>query len=148
HYYRIGFNGRNLVKLTLPGYNHRLVYSPDKLYFLDTYSTVNQPSVTVVGRTSDGKKIMDIEHADISRYTEAGFRLPEIFHAKGRDGLTDIWGVIIRPSDFDSTKSYPIIENIYAGPQDSFVPKIFTPYGEMQSMAELGFIVVQIDGMG
>lgn len=148
HYYRIGFNGRNLVKLTLPGFNHRLVYSPDKLYFLDTYSTVNQPSVTIVGRTSDGKKLMDIEKADISRFTAAGFRLPEVFHAKGRDGQTDIWGVIIRPSDFDSTKTYPIIENIYAGPQDSFVPKIFTPFGEMQSMAELGFIVVQIDGMG
>lgn len=148
HYYRIGFNGRNLVKLTQPGFNHRLVYSPDKLYFVDSYSTVNTPPVTIVGRTSDGKKIMDIERADISRFTAAGFRLPEVFHAKGRDGQTDIWGVIIRPSDFDSTKTYPIIENIYAGPQDSFVPKWFTPFGEMQSMAELGFIVVQIDGMG
>ncbi len=148
HYYRIGFNGKNLVKLTTPGYTHRLVYSPDKQYFFDTYSTVNQPTVTIVGRTSDGKKVMDIETADISKYTAAGFRLPEVFQAKGRDGMTDIWGVIFRPSDFDPSKKYPIIENIYAGPQDSFVPKTFSASGEMQSMAELGFIVVQIDGMG
>jgi dipeptidyl aminopeptidase/acylaminoacyl peptidase len=74
--------------------------------------------------------------------------LPEPFHAKGRDGVTDIWGVICRPSNFDPKKRYPIIENIYAGPQDAFVTKSFTAFGEMQSMAELGFIVVQIDGMG
>ncbi|MES2332708.1 MAG: prolyl oligopeptidase family serine peptidase [Bacteroidota bacterium] len=148
HYYRIGFNGKNLVRLTAPGYNHRLVFSPDKQYFLDTYSTVNQPPVTIVGTVADGKKIMDIEKADISRYTAAGFKLPEIFHAKGRDGVTDIWGIVCRPTDFDPAKRYPIIENIYAGPQDAFVPKAFMPFSEMQSMAELGFIVVQMDGMG
>ncbi len=148
HYYRIGFNGKNLVTLTAPGYNHRLVYSPDKQYFFDIASTVNKPPVSIMGRTADGKKVMDIEKADISRYTAAGFALPEVFYAKGRDGVTDIWGVVFRPSDFDPSKKYPIIENIYAGPQDSFVPKVFSASGEMQSMAELGFIVVQIDGMG
>ncbi len=148
HYYRIGFNGRNLVKLTVPGYNHRITYSPDKQYFLDVYSTVNQPPVSILARTSDGKKIMDVEKADISRLLAAKLALPEVFHAKGRDGVTDIWGVVFRPSDFDPGKKYPVIENIYAGPQDSFVPKTFSATGEMQSMAELGFIVVQIDGMG
>ncbi len=148
HYYRIGFNGKNLVRLTSPGFNHRLLFSPDKQYFLDVYSTVNQLPVSIVGKTSDGKKVMDIEQTDASRYIAAGFSLPEVFHAKGRDGLTDIWGVVFRPSDFDPSKRYPIIENIYAGPQDSFVPKAFSATGEMQSMAELGFIVVQIDGMG
>ncbi len=148
HYYRIGFNGKNLVRLTSPGSNHRLLFSPDKQYFLDIYSTVNQLPVSIVGKTSDGKKVMDIEQTDASRYIAAGFSMPEVFHAKGRDGLTDIWGVVFRPSDFDSSKRYPIIENIYAGPQDSFVPKTFSASGEMQSMAELGFIVVQIDGMG
>ncbi|MEO8173776.1 MAG: prolyl oligopeptidase family serine peptidase, partial [Sediminibacterium sp.] len=148
HYYRIGFDGRNLLKLTQAGYNHRLVFSPDKQYFLDTYSTVNEPPVTIVGRVADGKKVMDIEKADITRYTVAGFKLPEIFHAKGRDGVTDIWGIVCRPSDFDPSKKYPVIENIYAGPQDAFVPKTFMPFSEMQSMAELGFIVVQMDGMG
>ena len=148
HYYRIGFNGKNLVRLTSPGFNHRLLFSPDKQYFLDVYSTVNQLPVSIVGKTSDGKKVMDIEQTDASRYIAAGFSMPEVFHAKGRDGLTDIWGVVFRPSDFDPSKRYPIIENIYAGPQDSFVPKTFSASGEMQSMAELGFIVVQIDGMG
>lgn len=90
-----------------------------------------------------------MEHADASLYLAAGFHFPEPFHAKGRDGVTDIWGIIVRPNDYDSTKRYPIIENIYAGPQDAFVPKDFTGrYGEMQSIAQLGFIVVQIDGMG
>ena len=148
HYYRIGFNGKNLVRLTSPGFNHRLLFSPDKQYFLDVYSTVNQLPVSIIGKTSDGKKVMDIEQTDASRYIAAGFSMPEVFHAKGRDGLTDIWGVVFRPSDFDPSKRYPIIENIYAGPQDSFVPKTFSASGEMQSMAELGFIVVQIDGMG
>lgn len=148
HYYRIGFNGKKLVKLTAKGYNHRLIYSPDKQYFIDTYSTVDQPPSSIVARTFDGKKLMDIETADISHYSAAGFKLPEVFHAKGRDIQTEIWGVIFRPTDFDASKKYPIIENIYAGPQDSFVPKLFSATCEMQSLAELGFIVVQIDGMG
>jgi len=148
HYYRIGFDGNNLIRLTKEGFNHRLVYSPDKQFYLDSYSTPEKPTVSIVGRTSNGEKVLDIEAADITRFLKAGFKLPEVFHSKGRDGVTDIWGIIFRPSDFDPTKKYPIIENIYAGPQDSFVPKNFSATGEMQSMAELGFIVVQIDGMG
>ncbi len=148
HYYRIGFDGKNMVTLTKPGFNHRITWSPDKQYFVDTYSTVDQAPVSVLGRVADGKQLMELEKADISRHIAAGFKLPEPFHAKGRDGVTDIWGIICRPSDFDPTKKYPIIENIYAGPQDAFVPKSFSAFGEMQSMAELGFIVVQIDGMG
>jgi dipeptidyl aminopeptidase/acylaminoacyl peptidase len=148
HYYRIGFDGQNLIRLTQPGYHHRLVYSPDKRYFLDIYSTVNTPPVSIAARISDGTKVMDIEKADMTKFAATGVKLPEVFHAKGRDGQTDIWGVICRPSDFDPKKRYPVIENIYAGPQDAFVPKVFMPFSEMQSMAELGFIVVQIDGMG
>jgi dipeptidyl aminopeptidase/acylaminoacyl peptidase len=91
---------------------------------------------------------MELERADISAYAATGIRLPEIFVSKARDGKTDIWGIIFRPSDFDSSKKYPVIEQIYAGPQGSFVPKNFAMYGEQQSLAELGFIVVQIDGMG
>jgi dipeptidyl aminopeptidase/acylaminoacyl peptidase len=77
-----------------------------------------------------------------------GWRAPEPFTAKGRDGKTDIWGVIIRPMNFDPALKYPVIENIYAGPQGSFVPKAFSTQAGMQTLAELGFIVVQIDGMG
>ncbi len=149
HYYRIGFDGSHLVNLTPVKANHIVSFSPDRKYYLDAYSQINVPTVTELHRTADGKKVLEVEKADAAAYLAAGFLFPESFHAKGRDGVTDIWGVIVRPSDFDSTKRYPIIENIYAGPQDAFVPKDFTGrYGEMQSIAQMGFIVVQIDGMG
>lgn len=148
HYYRIGFDGKSLVSLTPEAGNHFVSFSPDKKYYTDTYSQVNVAPVIELRRTSDGKKVLELERADISAYLATGIKLPEPFHTKGRDGTTDIWGVVFRPSGFDETKRYPVIENIYAGPQDAFVPKSFFAYGEMQSMAELGFIVVQIDGMG
>ncbi len=149
HYYRIGFDGNNLVDLTPARANHRVVYSPDKSYFLDTYSEINSAPVTELRNTVTGKKITDIEHADISKFLAIVKHLPRPFVAKGRDGVTDIYGIVCLPAEFDSTKKYPVVENIYAGPQDAFVPKSFMPYyTEMQSLADLGFIVVQIDGMG
>lgn len=148
HYYRIGFDGKKLISLTPAIGNHSIAYSPDKSHFLDTYSQVNVPPVTSLHSTTDGKKLMDIEKSDLSDFNKNGIRLPEVFVAKARDGKTDIWGIMMRPSNMDSTKTYPVIEYIYAGPQDSFVPKNFLPYSEMQSLAELGFIVVQCDGMG
>lgn len=148
HYYRIGFDGNHLVSLTPANGSHVLAFSPDRQYFTDNYSRPDLPAVTELHRYPDGKLISVIEKADISVYQQLGLRFPEIFVAKGRDGVTDIWGVVCRPSHFDSSQKYPVIENIYAGPQDAFVPKRFMNYNEMQSMAELGFIVVQCDGMG
>ncbi|MVT09016.1 S9 family peptidase [Chitinophaga tropicalis] len=148
HYYRVGFDGSNLVKLTTANAQHALSYSPRRTYYIDNYSRPDLVPVTELHRTADGKKIMELERADLADYFATGIRLPEVFHAKGRDGQTDIWGIICRPRNFDSTRRYPVIENIYAGPQDAFVPKTFMPYSEMQSMAQLGFIVVQMDGMG
>lgn len=148
HYYRIGFDGQGLVNLTEAEGNHRVAWSPNRKYFIDNYSAVDKAPVIELKRASDGQKIMELERADISGYLAAGLRLPEPFHARGRDGVTDIWGVVFRPRHFDPKKRYPVIEQIYAGPQGSFVPKSFTPYGETQSLAELGFVVVQIDGMG
>jgi dipeptidyl aminopeptidase/acylaminoacyl peptidase len=149
HYYRIGFDGQHLFPLTPAKGNHIVSFSPDKKYYVDAWSEINVPTITELHRTADGKKVMDLEKADASFYLASGLRLPEPFHAKGRDGTTDIWGIIVRPADFDPAKRYPVIENIYAGPQDAFVPKDFTSrYGEMQSIAQMGFIVVQIDGMG
>jgi dipeptidyl aminopeptidase/acylaminoacyl peptidase len=149
HYYRIGFDGRRLVSLTPSRANHIVSFSPDKKYYIDAASEINVPTSIALHRTADAKKIMDLETADASAYLATGMRFPEPFHAKGRDGVTDIWGVVCRPADFDPAKKYPVVENIYAGPQASFVPKDFTSrYGEMQSIAQLGFIVVQIDGMG
>jgi dipeptidyl aminopeptidase/acylaminoacyl peptidase len=91
---------------------------------------------------------MEVEKADISELLKAGWCAPEVFIAKGRDGKTDIWGNLYRPTNFDSTRKYPIIEFIYAGPHSSFVQKSFQPYLYFSGVAELGFIVVQIDGMG
>jgi dipeptidyl aminopeptidase/acylaminoacyl peptidase len=126
-------------------------------FYVDTYSRVDLPNVSELRRTSDGALVQTVAKGDISRLTAAGFRAPEVFTAKGRDGKTDIWGLVVRPRDYDPARKYPVIENIYAGPHDSFVPKSFWPFGYhsggdkvigMQALADLGFIVVQIDGMG
>ncbi len=148
HYYRINFDGSGLTTFTDADAMHEVAYSPDHEYYVDLYSRVDLPPVMVLRRTSDRSKVMDLERADASRLIATGWRPPEVFTAKGRDGKTDIWGVIIRPTNFDSTKKYPVVENIYAGPQGSFVPKSFGVQAGMQAQAELGFIVVQIDGMG
>jgi len=148
HYYRIGFNGKNMVSLTPAAGNHQVTFSPNKKYFTDTYSTINTAPVTELHFTQTGKKIMDLEQADISKLIATGVKLPEVFVAKARDGVTDCWGILCRPSNFDVKKSYLVIEYIYAGPQDSFVPKSFRAWSEMQSIAELGFMVVMLDGMG
>ncbi|MEN2401244.1 prolyl oligopeptidase family serine peptidase [Flavobacterium sp. MC2016-06] len=150
HNYRIGFDGKKLINLTPAKGNHTVAFSQNKQYYIDTYSEPNVAAIIALHRTSDGKKIMDLEKSDAAAYLATGMSLPEPFHAKGRDGVTDIWGIICRPAEFDPNKKYPVIESIYAGPQDSFVPKNFMDRytTEMQSLAQLGFIVVQIDGMG
>jgi dipeptidyl aminopeptidase/acylaminoacyl peptidase len=148
HYYRINFDGSNMRAFTPAAGNHNIVFSPDRAYYTDTWSQVNIPPKTVLMRAADRKEIMPLEEADLTIYKRSGAKPPEVFVAKGRDGKTDIWGIVSKPSDFDPSKKYPVLENIYAGPHDSFVPKNFTPYSEMQSLAELGFIVVMIDGMG
>ena len=110
---------------------------------------MDKPSETVLRRTSTGEIIMQLEKADITDLLANGWNFPEVFTVKGRDGRTDIWGNIYRPVNFDSSKKYPVIESIYAGPHGSFVPKTFSgnAWG-ISDMAELGFILVIIDGMG
>lgn len=148
HFYKVNFDGTNLVELTPGDGTHTIQASPDRKMFVDTFSRVDAAPEHVLRSLADGKKIADLEKADISRLLKNGVRLPERFVAKGRDGKTDIYGVVIKPTNFDSRRTYPVIENIYAGPQDSFVPKAFAPFLNMTRLAELGFIVVQIDGMG
>lgn len=148
HYFRINFDGSGLVRYTEARGNHEVVFSKDRKYYVDTWSRVNQAHIAQLRRTSDRKTLMELERGDLAPLKKAGWQAPEPFVAKGRDGKTDIWGVIMRPTNFDPDKNYPVIEYIYAGPHDSFVPKSFRSYSHMMSMAELGFIVVQIDGMG
>jgi dipeptidyl aminopeptidase/acylaminoacyl peptidase len=148
HYYRVNFDGTGLTALTPAAGNHSAQFSPDGASVVDTYSTIDTPPVHELRRTSDGKLLAVLARADISALKAFGWHAPEAFVAKGRDGKTEIWGVVFRPSNFDRHRRYPIVENIYAGPQDSFVPKSFMGGSYMQGMAELGFVVVQIDGMG
>jgi len=148
-YYRIRFDGTGLTCLTPEEGMHQAWFSDDKKYLVDVYSMVNKAPVTVLRSAADGKIIMPLEKADISELLKAGWIAPEPFVAKGRDGKTDIWGIIYRPTNFDATKKYPVIEYIYAGPGSQYTPKTFISYNRnMSALAELGFILIQLDGMG
>ncbi|TDH26590.1 S9 family peptidase [Segetibacter sp. 3557_3] len=149
-YFRVGFDGKGLVALTPENGNHLASFSDDYTYLVDSWSRIDQPAVTVLKSAVDGKVIMELEKSDIRGLLATGWKMPEVFTSKGRDGKTDIWGMIIRPANFDPGKTYPVIEYIYAGPQSAFVPKSFATdsRGDLHQLVELGFIVVQIDGMG
>ena len=148
HYYRIGFDGKGLVELTPDEGMHQAWFSSDFRYLVNVYSKVDTPPVAVLRDARTGRQIMPLERADISRLGANGWRAPEVFSAKGRDGKTDIWGVIYRPTNFDPSRKYPVVEYIYSGPGGQHVPKSFSSYNWwMTSLAELGFIVVQVDGM-
>ena len=148
HAYRVNFDGTGLKALTEADGNHAITWSPDRAFYVDSWSRVDLPTVTELRRTSDASLVMALERGDNSALLATGWKPPEVFVSKARDGVTDIWGVIIRPTNFDPSKRYPVVENIYAGPHSSFVPKSWSTQLPMQSLAELGFIVVQIDGMG
>jgi len=148
HYYRINFDGTGLTQLTPGEGTHGVTFSPDRRFLIDARSGVDHPPVTELRRACDGGLVVSLEVADISGSKASGSRLPEPFVAKGRDGKTDIYGVIFTPRDLDPAKKYPVLEDIYAGPQDSFVPKEFSFRRRQQELADHGFIVVQVDGMG
>jgi hypothetical protein len=148
HAFRINLDGTGLVRLTEGAGNHSVSYSADMAYFVDTWSRADQPPTFEIREAVDGKTVMTVEKGDIGGLLKAGWRPPEVFVAKGRDGKTDIYGIIVRPTKFDPGKKYPVIEYIYAGPQGSFVPKSFQATSGMRALAELGFIVSQCDGMG
>jgi len=148
HAYRVNFDGSGLTALTEGNANHAVTYSADMAYYVDTSSRVDLPTVMELRRAADKKLLLEVEKTDIQGLQKAGWKAPEVFVSKARDGKTDIWGVIFRPMNFNPKKKYPVIENIYAGPQGSFVPKSFSPFSPMQALAELGFIVSQVDGLG
>lgn len=148
HYGRVNFDGTGLVWLTAGDGNHTVQYSPDRKYLIDSYSRVDLAPVTELRSVSDGKLVCGLEQADTEDLEASGWQPPEVFVAKGRDGVTDIWGIICRPRNFDPNLRYPIIEDLYAGPQSSYVPKTFSAGPRFESLTDLGFIVVKIDGMG
>jgi dienelactone hydrolase len=148
HYCRVNFDGTGLTALTEGDGTHAVQLSPDRAFLIDTWSRVDLPPVSVLRNAADGKAVCPLEEADAEELFATGWKAPERFAAKGRDGVTDIYGVIWRPQQFDERGKYPVIENIYAGPQGSFAPKPFRAASPQQKLADLGFIVVQMDGMG
>lgn len=156
HLYRVGLDGKDLRLLTPENADHSVWLSPSRRYVVDTYSRVDLPPVSVLRNASDGSVIRELERADVEALLAAGWTKPEPFTVKARDGKTDIHGVIWRPSNFDPKSRYPVIEQIYTGPHGFHVPKSFqarsnrTWPGEdlIRPIAELGFVVVMVDGFG
>lgn len=148
HHYRVNFDGTGLVALTEGNGQHTVQYSPDRRYLIDTWSRVDAAPAHELRRAEDGSLVCLLEQADVTELQAGGWEPPEVFVAKGRDGKTDIWGIICRPKDFDPAKKYPVIEDIYAGPQSAYVPKTFSASRRFASLLDLGFVVVKMDGMG
>lgn len=147
HFYRIDMDGKNLKLLTPEDGNHQISISPDKKYFVDNYSRPDVP-VTAVLRDMNGKLITDLEKGDVSRLRAAGWRPPTPISVKSRDGRWDLYGLMFTPSNLDPDKKYPAVNYIYPGPQGGGVGgRSFSPSrGDHQALAELGFVVVVIDG--
>lgn len=149
HLYRIALDGRRQTLLTPENADHAISVSPDGKYFVDTYSTPTTPPVSVL-RDMNGRVLVTLERADASRLLAIGWHPPTPITMKARDGKTDIFGLMYTPSRLDSTHKHPIVNHIYPGPQSGSVgSRSFSPArGDNQALAELGFVVVEIDGMG
>ena len=147
HLYSVGFDGKGLQLLTPENATHSVNFSGDGAYFIDTYSRPDLPVTVVLRRAKDGSQQRVLEESDPGWLTKMGWKAPEPFQGKAADGTTDLYGLIWRPSNFDAAKKYPIVEFVYTGPQSFFVPKTFNTFW-LQSVAELGFVVVMVDGRG
>jgi dienelactone hydrolase len=147
HLYKVGFDGKNLTLLTPEEGNHQITLSPENGYFVDTYSKPDVAPVTVL-RNLNGKLISTLEKTDISRLVAAGWKPPVPITVKAHDGQTDIYGLMYTPTNLDPSKKYPIINNIYPGPQGGSVGSwsFSSARGDCQALAELGFVVVQLEG--
>lgn len=148
HICRVNFDGSGFTKLTEGDGTHSFEYSPKKKFAVVNWSRVDHPPVTEIRNVKTGKLVCKLETADWNKLLKSGWKAPIRFHAEGRDGKTDIWGIITLPRNFDQTKKYPVLEQIYAGPHSSHVPKSFSILERQHRLADRGFIVVQIDGMG
>ncbi|MGQ0537847.1 MAG: DPP IV N-terminal domain-containing protein [Gemmatimonadaceae bacterium] len=147
--YRMGYDGTGVTAVTPEEGFHAISFSPSGKYFVDMYSRIETPSVTVLRATATGAVIRKLEEADVSRLKEIGWRPGKVFTVKARDGVTDIYGVLYLPPNVDTTKKYPIISHIYPGPQVGSVGQWnFKNGGEQFSLAELGFVVIQLDHLG
>jgi dipeptidyl aminopeptidase/acylaminoacyl peptidase len=150
HFYRVNFDGRNQQLLTPNDATHDIALSPSGRYFIDTYSTPDTPPVAVLRETASGKQLVELERADVTKLTATGWTPPTPITVKARDGQTDLYGLMFKPANLDPSKKYPIINHIYPGPQTGSVAgRTFNPArGDDEALAQLGFVVVEIDGMG
>lgn len=148
HYGFVSLESGEIVWETEGDGTHSITYSPSRKYLIDSYSRVDSPPTTVLRDSESGRLIRVLEETDLSAWRQSGGRTDEVFVAKGRDGETDIWGIICRPREWVPGKKYPVLEDIYAGPHGSFVPKNFSRELRYKELTDLGFIVVKIDGMG
>jgi dipeptidyl aminopeptidase/acylaminoacyl peptidase len=149
NYYSVGFDGAGMKLLTPENADHAVTPSPEGRYFVDVASTTTEPETTVV-RTKDGSLALDVARQDITKLKAMGWVAPTPFTVKARDGKTDLYGFLFKPTNFDATKKYPIVNSVYPGPQTgSCGSRSFSAsHRDWQSLAELGFVVVCIDGMG
>jgi dipeptidyl aminopeptidase/acylaminoacyl peptidase len=149
-FWKVGIDGGTPVLLTPEAADHAVTMSPDGTYFVDSWSTPTTPPVTVLRASSDGHVVATVAKADISRLKAAGWVPPTPFTVKARDGKTDLYGMMFKPTHFDPAKKYPVVDYIYPGPQTGSVRgrSFMASRGDNQALAELGFIVVAIDGMG
>jgi dipeptidyl-peptidase 4 len=148
HLYRVNFDGSGMRLLNAGEYEHTPGMDDDKQFFVDNFSRVNTAPRSVLYNT-DGRKIMDLETTDLSSLFAAGYKFPQVFKVKSDDGITDLYGVMYKPFDFDSTKKYPVIEYVYPGPQTEAVNKSFgRGMDRMDRLAQLGFVVVTVGNRG
>jgi dipeptidyl aminopeptidase/acylaminoacyl peptidase len=148
HLAKINFDGSGLTILTKGDGTHRWEFNPDRTLFVDRWSRVDHPEVAELRSALDGSLIRELARQDITPLLNEGYSMPIRFSAPGRDGRTMIHGILIQPTDFDPDRIYPVIENIYAGPHDFHVPKKFGLQISQRRLAELGFVIAKIDGMG
>jgi len=151
HLYCVGFDGKGLTLLSPENASHSASVSPDFAYYVDSFSRPDLPGASILRRTKDGSEVRVLVKGDATELLVTGWKYPEPFRGKSADGKNDLYGLIWRPSNYDASKKYPIIEQIYTGPQDFFTPKTFGGSifrGGLQAMAELGAIVVMMDGRG
>ncbi|MCC6930774.1 MAG: prolyl oligopeptidase family serine peptidase [Gemmatimonadaceae bacterium] len=149
HLYRVNADGSGTTPLTPEAGDHAITFTPKGPYFIDTHTEIDKAPVIRLRSAIDGKVILELQRGDIELLRNVGWRPPEIIKVKARDGVTDLWGLMYKPSTFDSTRSYPILDHIYPGPQVGSVGRWgWSGTGEPQALAELGFIVVQIDHQG
>jgi dipeptidyl aminopeptidase/acylaminoacyl peptidase len=149
HFYSVGFDGQDMRLLTPENADHAVKPSPDGRYFVDVYSTPAQPETALV-RENNGKLLMELAKQDITKLLATGWVPPVPITVKARDGKTDLYGLMFKPTNFDASRKYPIVNHVYPGPQTGSCGSrgFLAARGDLQSLAELGFVVVCIDGMG